>query len=69
MVSSSDKHQWLPSDSHTRPTVGKLYSVDDRTGIVYEVMDHAAVPRYILTDGDGDQAKGCVRGCVYVLVV
>lgn len=37
---------------------GKLYSVDDRTGVVYHIMGDQAVPWVILTDGDGSVAKG-----------
>lgn len=39
---------------------GKLYSCDDRTGIVYEVMynDRKIVPWVILNDGNGLSAKG-----------
>jgi soluble calcium-activated nucleotidase 1 len=36
-----------------------LLSFDDRTGIVYQVTkDYKAVPRYILTEGDGYTNKG-----------
>ncbi|KAG8446559.1 hypothetical protein GDO86_014133 [Hymenochirus boettgeri] len=37
---------------------GKLYSVDDRTGVVYRVDGNKAVPWVILTDGDGTVGKG-----------
>lgn len=37
---------------------GKLYSVDDRTGVVYHIDGDQAVPWVILTDGDGNVAKG-----------
>lgn len=37
---------------------GKLYSVDDRTGIVYHIDGDKAVPWIILPDGDGTVAKG-----------
>jgi len=38
---------------------GKLYSFDDRTGIVYEIMpDNTVIGRHILADGDGNSAKG-----------
>lgn len=36
----------------------KLYSVDDRTGIVYQIKDRKVVPWVILPDGDGSVAKG-----------
>mmetsp|Transcript_2773 Transcript_2773/g.3949 ORF Transcript_2773/g.3949 Transcript_2773/m.3949 type:complete len:432 (+) Transcript_2773:106-1401(+) len=41
----------------------KMYSVEDRTGIVYEIMDFKgespyAVPRIITTEGDGNTDKG-----------
>ncbi|XP_054449020.1 soluble calcium-activated nucleotidase 1 [Pteronotus mesoamericanus] len=37
---------------------GKLYSVDDRTGVVYQIEGTKAVPWVILPDGDGTVAKG-----------
>ncbi|XP_046713664.1 soluble calcium-activated nucleotidase 1b isoform X2 [Silurus meridionalis] len=37
---------------------GHLYSVDDRTGIVYRIEDNRAVPWVILPDGDGNVSKG-----------
>lgn len=37
---------------------GKLYSVDDRTGVVYHIDGDKAVPWVILPDGDGSVAKG-----------
>ncbi|KAL4648644.1 soluble calcium-activated nucleotidase 1-like [Arapaima gigas] len=37
---------------------GKLYSVDDRTGIVYRIDGNKAVPWVILPDGDGSVSKG-----------
>ncbi|XP_038557307.1 soluble calcium-activated nucleotidase 1 isoform X2 [Micropterus salmoides] len=37
---------------------GKLYSVDDRTGVVYHIDGDKAVPWVILPDGDGNVAKG-----------
>ncbi|KAF7667975.1 hypothetical protein LDENG_00038550 [Lucifuga dentata] len=37
---------------------GKLYSVDDRTGIVYHLDGDNPVPWAILPDGDGTVAKG-----------
>ncbi|XP_077384050.1 soluble calcium-activated nucleotidase 1 [Festucalex cinctus] len=37
---------------------GKLYSVDDRTGVVYHVDGGKVVPWVILPDGDGNVAKG-----------
>ncbi|XP_053552262.1 soluble calcium-activated nucleotidase 1 [Bombina bombina] len=37
---------------------GKLYSVDDRTGVVYRLEGNRAVPWVILTDGDGTVDKG-----------
>ena len=38
---------------------GRLLAVDDRTGIVYSIQDGAnMVPWVILTDGDGNKAKG-----------
>lgn len=37
---------------------GKLYSVDDRTGVVYQIDGNKAIPWVILPDGDGGVAKG-----------
>lgn len=37
---------------------GKLYSIDDRTGVIYEVENNRVIPWVILTDGDGRQTKG-----------
>jgi len=36
---------------------GNLYSCDDRTGIIYEIINDHVVPRYILADGDGMKKK------------
>ncbi|XP_061087326.1 soluble calcium-activated nucleotidase 1-like isoform X2 [Conger conger] len=37
---------------------GHLYSVDDRTGVVYRIHGNRAVPWVILPDGDGSVPKG-----------
>ncbi|XP_070596259.1 soluble calcium-activated nucleotidase 1 isoform X1 [Erythrolamprus reginae] len=37
---------------------GKLYAVDDRTGVVYQIDDTRVVPWVILSDGDGTVDKG-----------
>jgi len=37
---------------------GKLYTVDDRTGIVYQILKGKVVPWVILSDGPGNQTKG-----------
>ncbi|KAJ7315898.1 hypothetical protein JRQ81_002060 [Phrynocephalus forsythii] len=37
---------------------GKLYAVDDRTGVVYQIDGTKAVPWVILSDGDGTVDKG-----------
>lgn len=37
---------------------GHLYSVDDRTGVVYRLEGNQAVPWVILPDGDGSVSKG-----------
>ncbi|XP_004709171.1 soluble calcium-activated nucleotidase 1 [Echinops telfairi] len=37
---------------------GKLYSVDDRTGVIYRIEGPRAVPWVILADGDGTVGKG-----------
>ncbi|XP_065115302.1 soluble calcium-activated nucleotidase 1b isoform X1 [Paramisgurnus dabryanus] len=37
---------------------GHLYSVDDRTGVVYRIENNRAVPWVILPDGDGSVSKG-----------
>jgi len=47
---------------------GHLYSVDDRTGVVYRIEGNQAVPWVILADGDGLVSKGetrCVCVCVF----
>ncbi|RWS02036.1 hypothetical protein B4U80_03917, partial [Leptotrombidium deliense] len=36
---------------------GKLYSCDDRTGVVYQIKDHTLIPWVILTDGNGSTSK------------
>ncbi len=41
---------------------GHLYSVDDRTGVVYRIEGDRAVPWVILTDGDGSVSKGKYEG-------
>lgn len=48
---------------------GKLYSVDDRTGIVYHIDGDKAVPWVILPDGDGRVAKGrCYPDLIYAVM-
>ncbi|NXD16682.1 CANT1 nucleotidase, partial [Nothocercus nigrocapillus] len=37
---------------------GKLYCVDDRTGVVYQIEGNKVVPWVILSDGDGTVGKG-----------
>ncbi|XP_076001461.1 soluble calcium-activated nucleotidase 1b isoform X2 [Genypterus blacodes] len=37
---------------------GRLYSVDDRTGVVYRIEGSRAIPWVILPDGDGSISKG-----------
>ncbi|XP_071965544.1 soluble calcium-activated nucleotidase 1-like [Antedon mediterranea] len=37
---------------------GKTYTVDDRTGVVYEIIDNRVVTWVILPDGDGTASKG-----------
>lgn len=37
---------------------GQLYSVDDRTGVVYRINGTAAVAWVMLPDGDGHESKG-----------
>ncbi|XP_058496215.1 soluble calcium-activated nucleotidase 1b isoform X1 [Solea solea] len=37
---------------------GHLYSVDDRTGVVYRIEGNRVIPWVILTDGDGLVSKG-----------
>ena len=36
----------------------RLYSFDDRTGLVFEVVNGKAIPRHILMEGDGNNDKG-----------
>ncbi|KAL8593245.1 hypothetical protein ACOMHN_009899 [Nucella lapillus] len=37
---------------------GKLYTVDDRTGVVYEIADNKVIPWVLLSDGNGKASKG-----------
>ncbi|OWA53029.1 Soluble calcium-activated nucleotidase 1 [Hypsibius exemplaris] len=37
---------------------GKLYVSDDKTGIVFHLINHTVVPWVILADGDGTKPKG-----------
>ena len=37
---------------------GKLYAVDDRTGVVFQIQDKHTIAWVILPDGDGTEAKG-----------
>ena len=37
---------------------GKLYTVDDRTGFVYEIWKDSVIPWVVLTDGNGREVKG-----------
>ena len=35
-----------------------VFTVDDRTGIVYKIIDNRVAPWAILSDGNGKQTKG-----------
>lgn len=42
---------------------GRMYTMDDRSGIVFEIVDYSTpkahvVPRFILMEGDGNTDKG-----------
>ena len=37
---------------------GKLLTVDDRSGVVYEIIDNTLVSWVVLPDGDGRTPKG-----------
>lgn len=37
---------------------GKLYTVDDRTGVVYEIAGNKVIPWVLLPDGNGKASKG-----------
>lgn len=37
---------------------GRLYTVDDRTGVVYQIEGSKVVPWVILADGNGSETKG-----------
>lgn len=37
---------------------GKLLTFDDRTGLIYEIVNDRAIPWVILMEGDGKNAKG-----------
>lgn len=43
---------------------GKLYAVDDRTGVVYQIEGNKVVPWVILPDGDGTVGKGELPSCL-----
>lgn len=45
----------------------RLYSFDDRTGIVYEIANGKAYVRYILRDGDGNTEKGILHNVAFVI--
>lgn len=46
---------------------GKLYTVDDRTGIVYEIYKNKVIPWVILSDGNGREEKGKSHHSTYIL--
>ena len=37
---------------------GKLFSIDDRTGVIYEIVEDKVIPWIILMDGNGKESKG-----------
>ncbi|KAL5017820.1 hypothetical protein ScPMuIL_003542 [Solemya velum] len=37
---------------------GKLYTIDDRTGVIYQIKNNKTLPWVLLTDGDGNTSKG-----------
>lgn len=37
---------------------GKLYTVDDRTGIIYHIVGNKVIPWVVLPDGNGENNKG-----------
>ena len=37
---------------------GMILSIDDRTGVVYQIVDKHASPWVIMADGDGTESKG-----------
>ena len=37
---------------------GKLYAIDDRTGVVFQILGNRAIAWVILPDGDGREVKG-----------
>ena len=37
---------------------GKLYACEDRTGIIFQIVEHEAIPWVILADGNGAKPKG-----------
>lgn len=46
---------------------GKLYTVDDRTGVVYEILNNKVIPWVILSDGNGKEPKGKVFNIIVML--
>lgn len=37
---------------------GKLYACEDRTGIIFQIVDHKVIPWVILADGNGTRPRG-----------
>lgn len=37
---------------------GKMLSIDDRTGVIYQIFDRHVSPWVVMADGDGTEAKG-----------
>lgn len=50
---------------------GKLYTVDDRTGIIYEIHNDKVIQRFLLTDGDGTVGKGIafLDHLIYMVII
>ena len=46
------------SSFHLTFSLVQLLTVDDRTGVVFEIVGSELVPRFILADGDGHASKG-----------
>ena len=46
---------------------GGLYTIDDRTGVVYKVVGTKVVPWAILSDGPGTESKGFKSKCAPVV--
>src|SRR5690554_4664060 len=58
-VCTCTTHELVHSSSFVVVVGSELYTMDDRTGIVFQITkDHKAIPRHIIMEGDGNSMKG-----------